>query len=99
MNTELIIQTGWFYSQADETHLFEWLESIKCVMSFEGRGAGEVVVSLRSERLSKTDLLELLALHMRYGLPMKSLAQFRTKQNESWFCDPDKYWYKAVFGK
>ncbi len=96
---ELVIQTGMFFSQADETHFFEWLKSIKCVVSFKGYGAGEVVVTLRSARLSKADLLELLALHMRYGLPMKSLAKFRTKQNELWFCDTDKYWYQSVFGE
>jgi hypothetical protein len=97
--TELVIQTGWFFSQADERHFFEWLGSIKCVRSYEGRGAGEVVVSLRSAKLSKPDLLELLALHMRYDLPMKSLVQFRTKKNEAWFCDSGKYWYKRVFDK
>jgi len=30
---------------------------------------------------------------------MRQLKKFETSKNREWFCDPKKYWYKAVFGK
>jgi hypothetical protein len=94
---ELIIKEGKYFSESDERAFFEWLQSIPGVTSVAGTPEG-LVVSLRSGRLSKLALYEFLALYARYGLPMQSLARFKSPQNASWFCARDKYWYAAVFG-
>jgi IS30 family transposase len=44
------------------------------------------------------ELRELLAVCKRYGVNMRQLAKFETAQNRVWFCDPQKYWHRAVFG-
>jgi hypothetical protein len=56
-------------------------------------------VTLRSKRLSDAALRELIALHTRYKLPMRSLAQFETPKNRRWFRSPQMHWYRRVFGR
>jgi hypothetical protein len=93
---KLIVKEGMYFSQLDEDHFFGWLQSIPGVVGVAGTPEG-LVVTLRSKNLSERALRDLLALHFRYGLPMKSLAQFETTKNNSWFRSPEKYWYKKVF--
>jgi hypothetical protein len=93
---ELIIKEGMYFSQLDEDAFFKWLQSIPCVTDVVGTPKG-LIVTLDSERLSEQNLRDLLAIHNRYGLPMKSMAQFETPQNTSWFRSPEKYWYAKVF--
>lgn len=95
---QLIIKEGPYFSESDEDSFYGWLTSIPGVVSVVGTQDG-LVVTLRSKRPSKLALYELVGLHARYGLPMNSLAQFKTPQNEAWFSAPDKYWHKAVFGE
>ena len=94
---KLRVFEGSYYSQADESAFFAWLESIPGVTSVIGTPFG-LEVTLRSKALSQTALRELLAIHYRYGLPMKDLAQFRTLGNSSWFENPSSYWHAMVFG-
>ena len=95
---QLSIPGATFYSAFDEALLFAWLESIPGVKGVVGQGR-HLIVTLRSNRLSRASLTELLALHRRYEIPMRELARFKTEQNASWFADPRMYWHKAVFGK
>jgi hypothetical protein len=95
---QIVVQEGQYFSPSDEKAFFEWLQSIPGVKSVAGTPEG-LVIELRSRRMSRTALYELLALHARYGLPMNALAQFKTAENESWFADPKKYWYQHVFGE
>jgi len=95
---KLRVHEGSYYSQSDEAAFFNWLQAIPGVSSVVGTPTG-LEVTLRSKRLSQVALRELLALHFRYGLPMKDLAQFETAQNKSWFRAPHMYWHKKVFGR
>jgi hypothetical protein len=97
---QLVIPQGLaciYYSHGDEAAFFGWLQSIPGVIKVEGRGR-RLLVTLRSKRISDSALRELIGLHMRYRLPMRSLAQFRTPRNRAWFGDRKRFWYKRVFG-
>lgn len=86
-----------YHSAGDEKAFFRWLESIPGVVAVRGVG-GELEVTLRSRRLSDIALRELIALHLRYRLPMRHLAQFETDRNRAWFRQSGTPWFKAVFG-
>jgi hypothetical protein len=94
---KLLVQEGTYYSQLDEDAFFHWLTSIGGVVRVVGTPKG-LEVTLRSSKLSERSLRDLLAIHFRYGLAMRSLALFETRENRPWFRSPDKYWYAAVFG-
>ena len=94
---ELLIKESRYFSQLDEDHFFSWLQEISGVMDVKGTPQG-LIVSLASDRLSKESIYDLLAIHARYNLDMRQLAQFETKANSSWFRNPQAYWYKRVFG-
>src|SRR5277367_532553 len=94
----LTIKVPNFYSDADETNFFFWLKTIPGVVDAVEESDG-LIVSFRSRRLSQQALKDLIALHMRYGLPMEGLAQFQTSTNLSWFRAPENYWHDRVFGK
>jgi hypothetical protein len=85
-----------YFSQADETSFFEWLQSIPGIIGVDGRGR-ELVIRLRSTSLSEASLRELIALYRRYEGDMSELAQFANRSNSVWFQSPTAYWYKAVF--
>jgi hypothetical protein len=87
-----------YWSRKDEDAFFLWLQSIPGVTRVKGVGT-QLIVSLRSKRLSDRALRDLIGLHMRYGLPMRSLAQFETPQNRLWFRSKQMYWYRKVFGR
>jgi hypothetical protein len=85
-----------YYSRSDEAAFFGWLQSIPGVTGVRGQGR-ELIIRLKSKRLSQNALRELLALYRRYNGRMSELEQFANDTNRSWFQDPDAYWYKAVF--
>jgi hypothetical protein len=87
-----------YYHQVDEDMFFAWLSRIPCVKSYTGEGRDGLVVRLK-RRPGKDDLRQLLALLYRYGADMRQLAKFETAKNRDWFCDPDRFWHEAVFGK
>jgi len=67
-----------FGSSLDEKAFFNWLESIAGVTRVEGRGTG-LIIHLRSKRISKAALRELLAIYRRYGGDPRELAEFRNR--------------------
>ena len=87
-----------FFHANDERAFFEWLSRIPCVESYAGNHDEGLVVKLK-RRPGNDDLRQLLALCHRYGVDMRQLAKFATPKNRDWFCDPGKYWHRAVFGK
>jgi hypothetical protein len=95
---KLLVREMTYYSQLDGDSFFHWLTSIAGVIRVVGTPNG-LEVTLRTSRLSERSLRDLLAIHFRYGLPMRSLAQFETPVNRAWFRSREKYWYEAVFGK
>jgi hypothetical protein len=94
---KLLVLPRSFYSQIDEANFFRWLKSIGGVLSVTGYEAG-LEVSLKSLKLSRSDLNELIAFHFRYGLPMKQLRIFKNARNSDWFENPSAYWFDKVFG-
>ena len=94
---KFLIKEGMYYSHTDETAFFRWLKSISGVTRVIGKPDG-LEVHLRSRRLSSAALYELIALHFRYGLSMRTLTQFETPANRNWFRSREKYWYKSIFG-
>jgi hypothetical protein len=95
---QLIVPGATFYSSSDEALFFAWLKSIPGVTRVVGERT-DLVVTLRSARLSRRALWDLLALHLRYDLSMKRLAQFERSQNTAWFRDPKMFWHSRIFGK
>jgi hypothetical protein len=93
----LLIFEREYFSPADESAFFRWLSSIPGVTQTIGTPAG-LEVTLRSRQPGDVALRELLALHFRYGLPMKDLAQYKSERNSAWFASPTAYWHEAVFG-
>ena len=87
-----------YYSPGDEAAFFAWLEAIPGVVNVRGVGR-ELIVTLRSNRLSDKALRELIGLHTRYRLPMRSLAQFETDRNREWFRSKGMFWYDQIFGR
>ncbi|WP_332878073.1 hypothetical protein [Massilia sp. S19_KUP03_FR1] len=73
-----------YYSRSDEAAFFGWLQSIPCVTGVQGQGR-ELIIRLKSKRLSQASLRELLALYRRYEGDMSELAQFASDTNRSWF--------------
>ena len=79
-----------FFSQSDERYFFSWLNEIKAVRRWEGKG-DSIFVHVPS-RISDRGLRELLALFRRYRLDMRQLARFQSPSNKAWFADPRKFW-------
>jgi hypothetical protein len=84
-----------YYSPGDEDAFFSWLSAIPGVVSYKGIGR-ELIVTLRSKRMSDRALRELIGLHIRYKLPMRSLAQFETPRNRSWLRSYHKIYGRAL---
>jgi hypothetical protein len=93
----LVCKRVTFYSEQDESLMFQWLKRIRAVRRVEG--TGDSIVLHVGRRISGSSLRELLALFYRYRISMRQLAQFLTERNNSWFASPMAFWYKAVFGR
>ena len=93
----LLIHESTYYAQLDEDAFYRWLGAIAGVRKIEGTPNG-LQVTFRSSTLSESALRDLVALHWRYRLPMRDLAQFQTAKNEAWFTSRDAYWHEGVFG-
>ena len=83
-----------YWSYLDEDAFFEWAQKIPRVTSIDGG-----FLHIKSKRISKPDLYDLIAIMYRYDLPMKQLQQFCNPQNECWFKSKQMYWYSSVFGR
>lgn len=95
---ELECKNVTFYSPQDEAAFFAWAQSIPAVASVAGRGRS-IILRMKSKRVSEASLRELIALHRRYRVSMRQLAQFRNATNEAWFASPEAYWLKPIFGR
>jgi len=93
---KLNVSGAMFGSHLDEMMLFRWIETLAeqgCVAFSDG-----VHIGLRSRRIKRECLLELIALFRRFDLDMRQLAVFESDKNRRWFRDPRKYWHSQVFG-
>jgi hypothetical protein len=94
---ELECKAVLFYSAQDEASFFAWAESIPAVSSVFGRGRS-IFLAVKSRSISDRALRELIGLFQRYRVSMRQLAQFRTAKNQSWFAEPDAFWFGSTFG-
>jgi hypothetical protein len=94
--TMIVVRGPWFGSGLDETQFFDWIKQIKCVRKCDGLGY-DLHLSIDGVRMKDQELRELLALFHRYRINMKPLAVFASP-GRKWFADPEKYWFKRVFG-
>jgi hypothetical protein len=85
-----------YYAYSDEKAFFTWLESIKGVRRVQGIG-NQLVIHLRSKRLSDQTLRDLIAIYTRYEGDMSQLATFLTPKNKDWFKNKNAYWHASVF--
>ena len=84
-----------YYHSHDETAFFEWLGRIKGVKRFYGRG--RVLFIEVSPRISRTGLLALFALFVRYRISRRQLSQFAGTPSGKWV--QSLGWYPEVFGR
>lgn len=91
------VQGPTYFSQNDETAMFDWLNRINVIRDVTGEGR---LLIIRLKRAPNDEQLrDLIALFYRYQMDMTSLAVFRTEKNESWFSDPGSFWFDAIFRK
>jgi len=86
-----------YFSPKDEDVFYTWLNSISSIRSVGGVGT-MVEITLGSRRIPQRDLRELIAIFHRYAIDKRPLAQLDRAQLK-WFRDPNKFWYKDVFGR
>lgn len=86
-----------YLSARDEAAFFGWLQSIPGVIAVNGQGR-ELLIQLRSKRLSQVGLRELIAIYSRYNGNLRELAEFENDANRGWFKDESAYWFEGVFG-
>ena len=86
-----------YFSPLDERAFFEWLDRIPAVQKYEGEGLSLWLHV--DDEMSESDLGNILGLFIRYKVDLSQLAVFRNAENERWFADPRKIWFKKVFGK
>lgn len=91
------VQGPTYFSQNDETAMFDWLGRITVVREVTGEGRDLIIVLRRAP--SDNQLRDLLAPFFRYRMDMTPLAAFRTAKNQVWLSDPRNYWFEAVFGR
>jgi hypothetical protein len=94
-NKLIIKEPSSFYSYLDEENFFRWLQSIPVVTDVVRVGF-DLEISLDSP-IDEPNLRDLIAVLKRYGVDLKCLRKFVDSSNESWFKNPQAYWYKAVF--
>jgi hypothetical protein len=104
--TLVIPEPSPYYSQQDEAAYYHVLKSIRCVEDIRTRtianpfiegNYNQVTLTMSEEYLSDEDLRNLIAVMMRYGVPMTALASQCNKRNAKWFKNPKMFWYSAVF--
>lgn len=96
--TIILVCTGVRYgSPLDEDMFFEWISKIPIITKFDGETI-YLYLYIKSQKISRANLRELIALFYRYKVDMKQLAIFLNSSNKSWFYDnKTAYWHKEIF--
>lgn len=92
---QIRVEAPIYFSQNDETVMFDWLGRIGVVEDVIGEGRD--LISRLKQAPTDNQLRDLLALFFRYQMNMTPLAALRTAKNESWFSDQESYWFDKVF--
>ncbi|MFM0190129.1 hypothetical protein PQR25_30470 [Paraburkholderia nemoris] len=85
-----------FYALSDERRLFQGFNDIAAITELRGVGRN-LLVDIDLRRLSKDDLLDMIALLQRYGIPLAPLGVLAAKKRFSWLNDPTAYFYGNMF--
>lgn len=72
-----------YYAPGDEAAFFGWLQAIPGVLGVAGTGT-ELHIAVRSTRLSRASMTELVAIYRRYGGDLRELSLFVTAANRAW---------------
>jgi hypothetical protein len=92
----LIARSVWYYSQYDEDAFFGWLDKLKCVSKYDGKG-DVLYIHIHTHAVDESALRELLAVFHRYNIDMKQLTIFDRKEFALWFRSEKSYWFRSVF--
>ena len=72
-----------YYAPGEEAAFFNCLQYIPGILSVKGLGR-ELHIQIRSTRLSRSSILELVALYRRYQGKLRELSMFSTPANKAW---------------
>jgi len=97
MKNEFYLKEKSYYSYLDEKHFYKWLESIEGVKRVAHSKEG-LHIELTEHGISRSGVYDLLALLTRYGYEMQFVRDLIREEDESWFREPERYWYPGVFG-
>jgi hypothetical protein len=86
-----------YLSRGDEDAFFAWLNSLPCVMRYEGR-LRTLYITVDATALDQEGLRELLALFRRYGVGLRQLAAFDRSEFRDWFRNKQAFWHDEIFG-
>lgn len=99
MSTPILICRVRYFSPKDEEAFFDWLKKIPSIVEFKGVYY-TLHLYIKSKRIPKSDLDELIGLFYRYNIDMAQLKIFLNERNKEWFYDNKlAFWHKPVFGK
>ena len=90
------IALGSFYSRGDERRLFQGFQEISGINSVQGVGR-DLLLDIRVGALNKDAMRELLALLLRYGIPLAPMRVFAEKKKFDWLNDVQGYWHACMF--
>ena len=97
VSVELILPTNLWRSQGDEDAFFNWMYAIDGYVTCRGIGE-KLFLYFSLETVTKTGLLELMALFKRYQVPdLKQLRALEKSAVGNWFSSPDASWYQDIF--
>ncbi len=84
-----------YLSEGDELVFSYWLKNISVIKKIDYKDF-DIYLTI-PKRISRRNLLNIIALFYRYRIDMKQLKQFLTKENKYWFHWKGKFWYKKIF--
>jgi hypothetical protein len=93
---EIIAHKVLFYSSGDEESFFSWLNKISGLVEIKGQGL-DILIYFSDDKLPDSELRELIAIFHRYKINMRTLSMFLNEDNEYWFKNKSKFWYRKIW--
>ena len=72
-----------YYSQQDEKVFFAWLDTIRAIKKYYGKGR-TLYLEIDERRVREETITELIALFRRYRVSTKQLGLLQTAENMTW---------------
>lgn len=83
---EIIFVSINYFTQLDKVLLFEWIDAIPSVESYKNED--DQLSIIPKQDVTDQDLLDLLAICVRYKLSINKLSDYMYKDNEYWWTGP-----------